>query len=165
MKCSFRNLIVGSALLLMGAAGIAFAQSSGTQIIKNLSGNEQIAVDYPGAVSAEVTTGAIRNTTGYQLLASASGTIAPTNLVDNLLVNAQPAASTTINTPLAPFDAQLFAVCNVTNAAWATNTTTLAAASGSTLATGVVTSLTTLAARTCEELQYSASNATWYQIR
>lgn len=165
MKLSFRHVFIGSVLLLLAAAGVAFAQSSGAQLIKNLTGNEQIAVDYPGAVSAEVTTGAIRNTTGYQLLASASGTIAPTNLVDNLLVNAQPAASTTINTPLAPFDAQLFAVCNVTNAAWATNTVTLAAASGSSLATGVVTNLTTLAARTCEELQYSAAGTTWFQIR
>jgi hypothetical protein len=163
MKLS-RSFVAGILLGLL-VAGVALAQTAGTQLLKSLAGTEMIALDYPGSVAVETTVAAIRNTTGYQLLSSASGTIAPTNLVDNLLVNAQPAASTTINTPLLPYDAELFAVCNVTNAAWATNTVTLAAASGSSLATGVTTNLTTLAARTCEELQYVASNTTWYQVR
>jgi hypothetical protein len=123
-----------------------------------------------GGQSAYITLSQARNTTGYQLLSSASGTIQPNASVDNLLINAQPSASTTINTPLGTSqfpltDGELFAVCNVTATAWATNAVSLAAATGQNLAAGVNATLTTLGARTCEELTYNLPNTTWYQVR
>jgi hypothetical protein len=129
-----------------------------------------IGIGSPGGSSAYITLSQVRNTTGKQLLGSASGTIAPTTNVDNLLVNAQPAASTTINTPIGTganpplTDAELFAVCNVTGSAWATNTTTLTAAAGQSINGGSIT-LTTLASHTCVELQYDLPSTTWYQVR
>lgn len=149
-------------LVLLG--GVVAAGAQGAQVLPSPTGTEQLPI-VNGTLANNVAVNTVRNTTGYQLLASASGTIAPTNAVDNLLVAAQPAASTTINTPTNPADGELFAVCNATSSAWATNTVTLAAASGSSLAANVTTVLTTLAARTCEELQYVSSNTTWYQVR
>jgi len=166
---NFRNwrLSLGLGLgLVLGAIGIALGQGAGLFQIVSPTGTEQVLVNNPSsAYNNSVALNSIRNATGYQYLTSASGTVAPTNAVNSLLINAQPAASTTINTPASPIDAELFQVCNVTNAAWATNTVTLAAASGSSLATGVTTSLTPLAARTCVELQYVTSTTTWYQVR
>jgi hypothetical protein len=133
-----------------------------------LTGNEVIvaAVGGPGGPSLFVPTSQLRNATGIQLLSAAtSGTFSPTNGVNSFLIAVQPNGTTTINTPSAPWDGQLFQVCNVSNAALTGQTITLAAATGSTLATGVVTALTTLAARTCEELNYANVNTTWYQIR
>lgn len=164
----FRNLrlsILVAGGMLLGAIGAVLAQA-GWQPIASPTGTELIqAFVNSSAYQNYVTLNQIRNATGYQYLASASGTIAPTNAVASLLVNAQPAAATTIDTPTSPYDAEMFRVCNVSNAAWATNTVTLAAASGSSLATGVTTALTTLAARTCVELQYVSTNTTWYQVR
>lgn len=163
-----RTLLAG-ALVALAFIGGAIAQGLFTG---GITGQEtwSVSAGGPGGPSTFINVNQIRNTTGYQLLAAASGTVAPTAAVNSLLVNAQPANNTTINTPISGTagiltDGQLFQVCNVTNAAWSTNTVTLAAATGSSLATGVTTTLTTLAARTCIELQYVASNTTWYQVR
>jgi hypothetical protein len=119
----------------------------------------------PGGPSVFCTTNLLRNTTGYQLLAAASGTIQPTVSVNTLAVNAQPAASTAFQTPPSPVpDGSLFQVCNVTASAWATNASTLAAATGQTINGGTITT-TTLAAHTCVELLYQLSSTTWFQIR
>jgi hypothetical protein len=146
---------IGAVAALLLAAGIGFVLGQGGSLqILSPSGSEQVTVQailpngQPAALNNFVTVNQIRNSTGYQVLASASGTVASTNSVDNLLVNAQPAASTIFNTPTSPYDGELFAVCNATSVAWATNTVTLAAASGSSLNAGTTTALTTLAAHT-----------------
>lgn len=165
-----KYLIALLGLAVIGVAGYAWAQGF-PGYISTIQGNELVTVQevQPNGQQSPlvniVTTSQLRNSTGYQLLASASGTNNFTNIVNDVLVNAQPAASTTFNTPASPYDGELFAVCNVTNAAWATNTVTLAATSGSTLNTGTTTALTTLAAHTCEELQFDVATTTWYQIR
>ena len=162
-----RKLALGGVALLIPGAALAQAQLGyktflGTETIEMTTGG-------PGGQSFYATVTQLRNTTGYQLLAAATGTIAPSAAVDNLLINTQPTGTTTINTPLnsstLPLsDAQLFAVCNVTGSAWSTNTVTLAAAAGQTISGGSVT-ITTLAAHTCVEFQYVLSTTTWYQIR
>jgi hypothetical protein len=106
-----------------------------------------------------------RNSTGYEVLNSASNSISPTNATHNMMINAQPATGTTINTPTSPFNGELFSVCNSTGSAWANNVVTLAPASGQSLNAGTTTALGTLGAHTCEELQYQLSNSTWYQVR
>lgn len=160
-----RYLLAGAAALAL--AGAAYGQVTG--LFSNiLTGNETILASLggPQGTSFFVPVAELRNATGYQLISAAtSGTITPTNNVNSLLIAAQPNGSTTINTPPAPYDGQLFQVCNVSNAAFAVQTITLAASTGSSLATGVVTALTTLAARTCEELQYTTTSTTWWQIR
>ncbi len=166
-----RLLLLLAGAMLAGAIGFALGQGSPGSLVTSLQGNELVQIQgvqangQPAPLINVVAASQLRNATGYQLLASASGTISPTNLVDNLLINAQPANGTVINTPSSPYDAELFAVCNVTSTAWATNTVTLSAASGSSLNAGTVTALTTLAAHTCEELTYDAANTTWYQVR
>lgn len=164
-----RALLVGAALSALAIIGIAVAQTG--VFTAAITGNETWSVgNGAGGPSYFMSLNQARNTTGYQLLAAASGTVAPTAAVNSLLVNAQPANSTTINTPISSptallSDGQLFQVCNVSNAAWVTNTVTLAASTGQSFATGVTTNLTTLAARTCIELQYVLSTTTWYQVR
>lgn len=85
----FRNLRLSFALgigLVLGAIGIALGQGS-FQIVSP-TGSEQVQVNNPSsAVNNFVALNAIRNATGYQLLASASGTISPTNAVNSLLVS------------------------------------------------------------------------------
>lgn len=161
--------VLGGMILggLLALGGYALAQISTVTSI-TLTGNEVIvaAAQGPGGTSFFIPTSELRNATGIQLLGAAtSGTFSPTNGVNSFLIAVQPNGATTINTPTAPWDGQLFQVCNVSNAALVGQTVTLAATTGSTLATGVVTALTTLAARTCEELIYANSNTTWYQIR
>jgi hypothetical protein len=155
-------------------AGAALAALATTWLIAQpvipttMSGNEcWNAGQGPGGPSTGfVCAYMTRNSTGYKLLgASTSGTINNDQTVNQVLISVQPTGGTTINTPVPAFDGALFSVCNVSNAALTGQTVTLAASTGSTLATGVVTVLTTLAARTCEELQYTAAATTWYQIR
>jgi hypothetical protein len=158
-----RALVVG-ALCALATVLPAKAQ----QVVPNqLSGNEcWNAGQGPGGPSAFVCSFQVRNSTGYQLVnAATSGTFSPTSLVNQFLIAVQPNGTMTINTPTVPFDAELFSVCNVSNAAFAAQTITLANSAGQTFATGLTTTLTTLAARTCVEIQYSLSNTTWYQIR
>lgn len=130
------------------------------------SGNECWNVGQgPGGPGNFLCINTVRNTTGYQLIASASGTVQPTASVNTLAVNAQPAASTAFTTPANPLaDGQLFQVCNVTGSAWATNASTLAAASGQTINGGTITT-TTLGSHACVELIFVLSTTTWYQIR
>lgn len=164
-------LIAAAAASCVAIGGFGYAWAQGILPLASPTGSELVTVlpiqpnGSPAATQATVTLNQIRNSSGYQLLAAASGTISPTNAINTLAINAQPAASTTINTPAAPFDGEFFQVCNVSNAAWVTNTVTLAPAAGSSFNTGVVTALTTLGARTCEELLFDLATTTWYQIR
>jgi hypothetical protein len=158
-----RYLLAGAAALALIGAAVAQQLTSLT-----LTGAETIvaSIGGPQGQSFFVTTAQLRNATGNQLLSAAtSGTFSPTNGVNTFIIAVQPNGTTTINTPTAPWDGQLFQVCNGSNAALTGQTVTLAATAGSSLATGVVTALGTLAARTCEEIIYTSSNTTWYQIR
>jgi len=76
--------------------------------------------------------------------------------------------ATTFNMPLAGAgvtDGQIVSFCNVTNAAFATTAVTITATAPQVFATGASTTLTTLAARTCVKLIYTASNTTWSQVQ
>jgi len=162
------------ATLLGGVAimAVGYALAQGIVPLSSPTGTERITVQpiqpngQPGVIPAEIALNQIRNATGYQLLSTAtSGTFNVTNAVNSFLIAVQPNGTTTINTPASPFDGELFQVCNVSNATLTGQTVTLAATAGSTLATGVVTALGGLTPRNCEELQFTLSNTTWYQLR
>lgn len=156
--------IVGAAVAALALTVGLYAQPIGQN---TLSGNEcWNAGQGPGGVTTGfICVNTVRNTTGYQVISSASGTVQPSVNVNTLAVNAQPAASTAFTTPALPVpDGQLFQVCNVTAAAWATNASTLSAASGQTIQGGAITT-TTLGAHNCVELIYQLSSTTWFQIR
>ncbi len=158
-----RALLAGAVIAALGLV-VAIAQPV---VPTGLAGLESwsCGIGGPGGPSVFCTTNLMRNTTGYQLLAAASGTVQPTTSVNTLLVNAQPAASTAFTTPASPVpDGEVFQVCNVTAAAWATNASTLAAATGQTINGGTITT-TTLASLTCIELVYQLSSTTWFRIR
>ncbi len=158
-----KALVLGAVLTALGATG-ALAQTIGQT---TLSGNEcwNAGQGPGGTTTGFVCANVVRNSTGYQLLAAATGTITTTSAVNTLAVNAQPTGTTTFTTPPNPLaDGQLFQVCNVTASAWATNVSTVAAASGQTINGGAITT-TTLAAHSCVELIFVLSTTTWYQIR
>lgn len=149
--------------LLVGAIGGALGQAGWNQIVSP-AGTEMLqAFVASSAYQNFVTVNQVRNTTGYQTVAT-GGTVnsTPTNAVDNLIAIG---AITTWNVTLPPgvADAQLFAVVNSTAAAFTTNTTVTASA-GQTLAVAFASQ--TLAANGgSAEWQYSASNTTWYRVR
>lgn len=156
------------ALGIFGVVALAATLLYAQPVIQNqLSGNEcWNAGQGPGGPSAFLCINMVRHTWGANHLAATSGTISPTTATGIVNITAQPNGSLTINTPASPVpDGFNFQICNTSNAAFTGQTITLAASTGQSLATGVVTALTTQAARTCEELIYQLANTTWYQIR
>ena len=89
-----------------------------------------------------------------------------TPFTNSVLMTAQitPTASS-FNMPLTPTDGQIVTFCNTTNAAFTTTAVTITATAPQVFATGATTALTTLAARTCVKLIYTASNTTWSQVQ
>ncbi len=119
-----------------------------------------------GGLSAFVAVDTIRNSTSYLAQAggaSISGTYQIPNGVARLIITSQPNAAT-IQLPLSPTDGQCCEVINGTAGAFSTNVVTINVAAGPTLVGGAVT-ITTLAAGTSIEFQYSLANNTWYRVR
>jgi hypothetical protein len=149
---------------LAALTGLAIAQPLNSL---TLTGNEawSIAVGGPGGPSIFTTVSQIRNTTGYVTIAGASvtGTVTIPVNVNRYIITTQPSVAT-IQLPSAPFDGQMAEVVNGTASAFSTNAVTLNPNTGQTLIGGNIT-LTTLAAGSSVEVQYSLANTTWYRLR
>jgi hypothetical protein len=161
--------------LVVGVACVALAASwlVAQPIVQNvLSGNECWNTGQgPGGPSTGfVCAYQTRSSWGYYLSNSAT---VPGNAVQ--LLNTQNAVimsaqitptATTFNMPITGVtDGQIVSFCNVTNAAFATTAVTITATAPQVFAAGATTALTTLAARTCVKLIYTASNTTWSQVQ
>ena len=161
------------------AAGYAWAQGFPGISITSPSGAELIEVQgvqpngQPSPIKNVVNINQIRNATGYLLVissATASGTVTVSSATNELLVNVQPNTSTwVLPSTSSVFDAEQFQFCNVSGAAFATNTINLVAGAGTNINTGSTSatsvSATSLTSQTCIELAFANSTKQWYRIR
>lgn len=161
---NFRHLrLAGFAAfgIVIGAISAVFA-SPGWQQIVSPTGNEQVGVDSPNsAVANFVLLSTMRNTTGYQLSATATGTIAMASTTDNLILSGA-VTTATVDLPPSPPDGTLASITNGHGGAF-TGTITVATTDSSTIVGG--SSLTNLASATGAEYQYTAASAIWYRLR
>jgi hypothetical protein len=158
----FRTLLAGGLMALGIGCGLVWAQS----ISGLISGNEcWNAGQGPGGPSTGyMCANLVRNTTGYQVLSTPSGTIQMTTAGSTVLVTGQPGVSTWV-LPQSPVpDGQIAVVANVSAANWATNAQTLTPGTGQTLNGGNVT-LTSLVSLTSVEFHYSLATNTWYRTQ
>jgi hypothetical protein len=160
---SFRRLRVAALLALgfvAGSIGLAIGQAGWIQIISP-SGTEQVPVNSTGAFQNYVQLSTLRNTTGYQLSSSTSGTIAMAATTDNLILTAA-VGTATVDLPASPPDATLAAIVNGSGSAF-TGTITVATTDSSTIVGG--SSLVNLASPGAAEYQYTAGSTKWYRVR
>ena len=162
--------------LLAGLVGAACAALATTWLIAQpvvqnaLSGNEcWNAGQGPGGPSTGfVCAYQTRSSYGYLLgVAGTTGTVQLLNTQNMVVMPVQSTAGVTFNMPLNPtvVDGAVVSFCNTSNAAFATQVVTITATAPQVFATGATTTLTTLAARTCVKLIYTAANTTWSQIQ
>jgi hypothetical protein len=160
-------------VLIAGLAGAALAALATTwlvaqPIVPSPSGNEcWNAGQGPGGPSTGfVCAYQMRSSWGY--LSNAAATTGTVQLAVNqnaVIMPVQSTSGVTFNMPLTPTDGQIVSFCNTSNAAFATQVVTITATAPQVFATGATTTLTTLAARTCVKLIYTASNTTWSQVQ
>ncbi len=177
--------------LLAGLVGAAIAALAATWLVaqpivqNQLTGNEcWNAGQGPGGVTTGyLCTNLIRNSNADTILTAVAGnmTIGSTTNVTlgtgsswgnfpsaglNVILTAQPSAATITMPPSPVVDGAIVKICNGTNSAFATNAVTVQANSGQTMVpTGAGVTLTTLAAATCVEYQFSLSNTSWYKVQ
>jgi hypothetical protein len=158
-------VLAGAASAVLVATTLLVAQP----IVQNaLSGNEcWNSGQGPGGPS----TGFIcayqtRSSWGYLSNLAATTGIQQLLVTQNaVIMPVQSTAGTTFNMPLTPVDGAIVAFCNTSNGAFATQVVTITATAPQVFATGATQTLTTLAARTCVKLFYTASNTTWSQVQ
>ena len=166
MRRIFVAGLVGAALAALAATWLV-AQP----VVQNaLSGNEcWNAGQGPGGPSTGfVCAYQTRSSWGYLSNAAATtGTVQLLNTQNAVIMPVQSTSGVTFNMPLNPtvVDGAIYAFCNTSNAAFATQVVTITATAPQVFATGATTTLTTLAARTCVKLIYTASNTTWSQVQ
>lgn len=155
---------------LVGAAAVALTATwlVAQPIVPSLSGNEcWNAGQGPGGPSTGfVCAYQARSSWGY--LSNAAATTGTVQLLVNqnaVLMPVQSTSGVTFNLPLTPTDGAIQSFCNTSNAAFATQVVTITATAPQVFATGATTTLTTLAARTCVKLIYTAANTTWSQVQ
>lgn len=155
-----RALILG-ALVASFLCGLAVAQ---TVVLQNLSGSEAVLMQLggPGGTGAFTTTAALRNSTGYLLVAG--GTTVNTSMT-NLQAKALALGAITtwnVQLPANPFDGELAEVACPGGAA-------TAAITASSTAVIVGTAFTACssggAAANTAEYTYAQSPNTWYRIQ
>lgn len=158
MKRFFATLL---ALVAFCATALAQPISPNT-----LVGSEvwQCAVGSVQGPSTFCTTQLLRSATAAVVNLTASITM--TNFQNTLILAPQPAVAN-ITLPAAPVDGQQARFCNGTTGAFAANAVTVLVNTGqSSVPTGPpVLTLTTLAANTCQIVQYAVSTNTWYRIQ
>jgi hypothetical protein len=165
------RLIAAAGIAVCAAAlvaiGVALAQ--GIVALTSPTGAELVYVlpiqanGQPGAVQAQVSINQLRNTTGYQVSSSASGTLSPTTAVDNLIFTSALTGGVTVNLPASPPDGYIFSVVNGTGSAFTGQTITVATTDGSTIANG--STAASLGAASSQEWQYTAASQIWYRMR
>jgi hypothetical protein len=158
------KLLPASALvaigLVLGAVTLALGQAGYYQITSPL-GTEQVQINSTtSAVNNWVQLNTIRNTTGYQLTASTTGTVAMTAAANRLIFTAA-SVSATVNLPPSPPDGEMVEIVN--GASGAFTQCTVATTDSSTLQGTATTG--TLAAAGSVEWQYTAASKIWYRIR
>ena len=160
--------------LVVGVACAALASSWlwAQPVVQNaLSGNEcWNSGQGPGGPSTGfVCTYQVRSSWNYLLtVAGTTGTVQLLNTQNAVIMPVQiTTGPLTFNMPVNPtvVDGAIYAICNTSNAAFATQAVTITATAPQVFATGATTTLTTLAARTCVKLIYTASNTTWSQVQ
>lgn len=156
-----RNFLIGLAAAALLSLGAAIAQVPGL-FITNLTGLEQINVLNAGPQIATVTTNTLRNTTGYSVVTTATGTITSPSSVNNMYFTAALTGGVTVNLPASPPDGQLFSVVNGTGSNF-TQTITVATTDGSTIANG--STAVNLGTAASEEWQYTLASKIWYRQR
>jgi hypothetical protein len=98
--------------------------------------------------------------------AATTGTVQLTAQQNAVIMPVQSTSGVTFNMPTTGVtDGQIVSFCNTSNGAFATQVVTITATAPQVFATGATTTLTTLAARTCVKLIYTASNTTWSQVQ
>lgn len=158
----FRALMAGVVIAALASIGVLWAQGVTPT---TLNGNEVIvaAIGGPGGPSTFVSTGQLRNSTGYVTTTVTGSTTIPNN-TNRYIITAQPSVAT-VSLPASPvFDGSMIEVVNGTAAAFATNAVTVNPNTGQTLVGGNIT-ITTLAAGASVEVIYSLPNNTWYRVR
>jgi hypothetical protein len=103
----------------------------------------------------------------YSLAAATTGTVQLTNVQNSVIMPVQSTSGVTFNMAVNPtvLDGAIVSFCNTSNGAFATQVVTITATAPQVFATGATTALTTLAARTCVKLIYTAGNTTWSQVQ
>ena len=162
-------------LLAAGLVGAALAAPAATWLIAQpivqnvLSGNEcwNSGQGAGGPSTGFVCAYQMRSSWGYvSNPAATAGTVQLPVNQNAVIFAAQPTGGgATFNMPLTPTDGQIVAFCNVTNAALVGVATAASVTAPQVFAAGAVTTFTTLAARTCVKLMYTASNTTWSQVQ
>jgi hypothetical protein len=164
-----RHLVAfGAFALALVAAGYGLSQTP-SLFLNSITGNEQITVVEPSTglpvTSPQiltVTANTLRNTTGYSIVSTTTGTIVTTVATDNLLLTGA-VTTATIDVPPSPSDGELFSINNATTSAFS-GTITVASTDGSTFVPTSPT-IVNLAATTSQEWQYTAASKIWYRVR
>ena len=160
---------VGKAAFIAAALGIGYALAQTPSLFLNsLTGNEQITVVEPSsglpAVNPQiltVTANTLRNSTGYQLSSSTTGTVVTTVACDNLILTGA-ATTLTVDLPPSPGDGALFSLNNGTSSNFS-GTITVATTDGSTISNGATA--VNLGSAGSQEWQYVAATKVWYRLR
>ena len=160
--------------ILAGLVGVALAALTATWLIAQpvvqnlLTGNEcWSAGQGPGGPASFICSYQVRASWGYLSNAAATtGTVQLLSTQNAVIMPVQSTSGVTFNMPTTGVtDGQIVAFCNTSNGAFATQVVTVTATAPQVFATGATTTLTTLAARTCVKLIYTASNTTWSQVQ
>ena len=136
--------------------------SLGTTVITSPTGNEIITLAGTGPQIQSVTMNQMRNSTGYQLTTTTTGTVNTTVATDNLIFTAAQTGAITANLPPNPVDGQLFSLNNGTGSNFS-GTITVATTDGSTIANGATA--VNLGAAGSQEWQYTLPSKIWYRLR
>lgn len=160
----FRHLRVATFValgILAGAIGGAMGQA-GWYLIASPAGTELLQAFIPAsAYQNYVSINQVRNSTGYQLTASTTGTVTTTTATDNLIFTAA-ATTVTVNLPPSPEDSAIFSLNNGTSSNFV-GTITVATTDGSTIANGATA--VNLGSAGSQEWQYTAPGKLWYRLR
>ena len=156
-----RGAVLLALLMLAGAVTAAMGQAGWLQIVSP-TGAELIQVLLNGsAVQNYVNLNQVRNSTGYQLSATATGTVTTTLGTDNLILTGS-VTTLTVNLPPSPEDGQLFSLNNGTSSNF-TGTITVATTDGSTIANGATA--VNLGSAGSQEWQFTIGSKVWYRLR
>ncbi len=157
----FRAILAGMVIGVLAFTVGVWAQTALTSI--SLTGNEVMvaAIGGPGGPSLFIPVAELRNATGYQTTALASGTITITTNTARLVTTAQVTGALTVNAPATPWDGEMFELANASGSN-NTATVTFTAAAGQTVTGGGIATQT---ASTSNEWMYVLSTTTWIKIR
>lgn len=156
----FRVAAMLAGAFILGATALALGQAGWYQIASPV-GTELVQVNSASSANQNyVLLNTIRNTTGYLLTSSTTGTVAPTTAANRVIFTAA-SVSATVNLPPNPPDGQMVEIVN--GASGAFTQCTVATTDGSTLQGTATTGA--LAASGSVEWQYTAASKIWYRLR